>query len=373
MSLRMRPMSLAVLLVLAAPAAVLAQNANSPNGSALPPLAPTSVNAIGTSGSVAPLAAVATAADRAGGRRHRAQVHCEAGQLTIRADNSSLNGILQQISRCTGMKITGGVLDQRVFGNYGPAASGTVLATLLDGTGSNVLLRETAADRPAELILTPRTEGPTPPSPNAMPDDDPDDLGAATAPTPSTATTNSSTPAASAVVPSTGYNARQPATVGSGAEPGVVSGPVSIPQPINNVNGSPSNTSPTAANYPTTHSVPIDSLPTPSTTPPANGIVDAPNPPPAGSDTAALLNGRTTNQPGNTVITDKPTTPTANSSGQTGDATPATTNPTGTDANGTTGAALTPQQVFEQLQKLRQQQQSQPTTGQTPAPTTQPQ
>ncbi len=372
MIVRLRPTSLAALLVLAVPAATLAQNAKSLKGATLPPLAPTSVNAIATSGSVAPLAAVATPADRAGGRRHRAQVHCEAGQLTVRADNSSLNGILQQISRCTGMKITGGVLDQRVFGNYGPAASGTVLATLLDGTGSNILLRETAADQPAELILTPRTEGPTPPSPNATPDDDPDDLGVATAPTAATATANSSTPAATGVAPSTGYNARQAANVGSGAAPGVVSGPVSIPQPINNVNGSPSNTSPTAANYPTTHSVPLDSLPTPSTTPSTTGIVDAPNPPPAGSDTAALLNGRTTNQPGNIVITDKPTTPAANGSGQSQNAAPAATSPAGADANSNAGTALTPQQIFEELQKLRQQQ-SQSPQGQTPAPSTQPQ
>ena len=63
------------------------------------------------------------------------------------------------------MHISGGVPEQRVFGNYGPAAPATVLATLIDGTGSNMVLRESASDGPAELILTPRVGGPTPPSP----------------------------------------------------------------------------------------------------------------------------------------------------------------------------------------------------------------
>jgi hypothetical protein len=64
------------------------------------------------------------------------------------------------------------------------------------------------------------------------------------------------------------------------------SGPVSVPQPQNDVNGSPSNTSPTASTFPTTNSVPIDTIPSPSTTPSTSGIVDAPNPPPPGSATS---------------------------------------------------------------------------------------
>ena len=71
------------------------------------------------------------------------------------------------------MKITGGVTEQRVFGNYGPGAPSGILASLLDGTGSNMLLRESPAHTPIELILSPRSGGPTPPSPSSFASDDP--------------------------------------------------------------------------------------------------------------------------------------------------------------------------------------------------------
>jgi hypothetical protein len=89
-----------------------------------------------------------------------------AGKLTVTATNASLNQILNEVSRSIGMKITGGVSDERVFGQYGPSAPSVVLAALLDGTGSNMLLVDNAKG-PTELILTPRTGGPTPPSPSA--------------------------------------------------------------------------------------------------------------------------------------------------------------------------------------------------------------
>jgi hypothetical protein len=97
----------------------------------------------------------------------RAVVTYSDGQLEVTADNSSLNQILREIGRVTGMKITGGVADERVFGKYGPGAPAEILVKLLDGTGSNVLLQETASKVPAELILTARQGGPTPPNPNA--------------------------------------------------------------------------------------------------------------------------------------------------------------------------------------------------------------
>jgi len=104
---------------------------------------------------------------------HRAQIVYAQGQLQIVADNSSLNQILRDIAQQTGMKITGGVVDQRVFGKYGPGAPAEILATLLDGTGCNMLLRESPTHTPVELILTPRNGGPTPPSPSASGLDDP--------------------------------------------------------------------------------------------------------------------------------------------------------------------------------------------------------
>jgi hypothetical protein len=103
---------------------------------------------------------------------HRAQIVYAQSQLEVVADNSSLNQILRDIALKTGMKITGGVLDQRVFGKYGPGAPAGILASLLDGTGCNMLLRESPTHTPEELILTPRNGGPTPPSPSASGLDD---------------------------------------------------------------------------------------------------------------------------------------------------------------------------------------------------------
>ncbi|MCU1323906.1 MAG: hypothetical protein JWM43_3555 [Acidobacteriaceae bacterium] len=101
----------------------------------------------------------------------RAQITYAAGILTVVANNSSLNQILREISRQTGMKITGGVADDRVFGTYGPASPSKILPTLLEGTGSNMLLVQSSGDQraaaPVELVLTPRHGGPTPPNPNA--------------------------------------------------------------------------------------------------------------------------------------------------------------------------------------------------------------
>lgn len=96
--------------------------------------------------------------------RHRAQVTYTSEVLTIHADNSSLSQILVQIASATGIRISGGAVDERVYGTYGPGPSASVLADLLDGSGNNMLLRENAHRKPTELILSPRNGGPTPPS-----------------------------------------------------------------------------------------------------------------------------------------------------------------------------------------------------------------
>src|SRR6185295_2147882 len=44
----------------------------------------------------------------------RANISYADGQLTISASNSSLNQILREVSRLTGIKITGGVAEERV-------------------------------------------------------------------------------------------------------------------------------------------------------------------------------------------------------------------------------------------------------------------
>ena len=124
-------------------------------GSALPAAQPT----------VAVTRAAVTAAPA--NSPQRARVTWAAGQLTITTDNSSLNQILREIARQTGMQIQGGVADERVFGSYGPDDPGTVLARLLAGTGSNMMLLEGSATQPMQLVLTPRQGGASPPSPQS--------------------------------------------------------------------------------------------------------------------------------------------------------------------------------------------------------------
>ena len=85
--------------------------------------------------------------------------------LTIHASGEDLPGILSEVSRATGLKVTGGVPDERVFGSYGPGPVQQVVAELFDGLYVNLLLVNGTATQPKELILTPRTGGPTPPSP----------------------------------------------------------------------------------------------------------------------------------------------------------------------------------------------------------------
>jgi len=106
---------------------------------------------------------------------YRARIEFSGGQLAVTAENSSLNDILRDISHITGMKITGGVTDERVYGTYGPGSAQDVLGQLLDGTGSNILLLEGPQHGVAELVLTPRHGGATPPNPNAAREAERDD------------------------------------------------------------------------------------------------------------------------------------------------------------------------------------------------------
>jgi hypothetical protein len=102
---------------------------------------------------------------------HRATVTYEDSLLTVKAHNSSLNQILRAIMRETGLQITGGVNDERVYGVYGPDRVSTLLAGLLDGTGTNILYMPATADQPAKLTLTPRN-GQSAPPPSATASDD---------------------------------------------------------------------------------------------------------------------------------------------------------------------------------------------------------
>jgi hypothetical protein len=155
-------------------------------------------------GQVAPAPADSTTA--AANPPLHADVLYTNGQLQVRADNSSLNQILRSISHVTGLKITGGVEEQRVFGSYGPAPLSTILATLLDGTGSNILLLGGNAGTPPELVLTSRSGGAMPPGPNspayAMYDDS-NDRGTHVPPpsSPAPGTLTQTTPGSTTVAP----------------------------------------------------------------------------------------------------------------------------------------------------------------------------
>lgn len=150
----------------------------------------------------------------------RATVSFTNGQLSVSASNSSLNQILREISRLTGIKVTGGVAEERVFGDYGPAAPAEVLGTLLDGTGSNMLFTSSEGDKPAELILTPRTGGVTPPNPNAARMDN-------------TADDDVPPPPAAPPPPPPVESQSQP------ARPNPVAAPIQPPPPDSNANSAP--------------------------------------------------------------------------------------------------------------------------------------
>jgi hypothetical protein len=96
----------------------------------------------------------------------RAEVTYTSGLISVRADDSSLNQILRQISQLTGLTITGGVAEERVFGSYPPSKPSIVIRSLLDGTGSSMILREDRRGTLTELILTPHSGSATPPGPN---------------------------------------------------------------------------------------------------------------------------------------------------------------------------------------------------------------
>ena len=91
-----------------------------------------------------------------------ANVEYADGRIAVLADNSSLSEIIRDVARRAGMAVQGSVVDERVFGTYGPAAPAEVLSELLKGTGSNMVVLAGTSHVP-ELILTPKQGGPTPP------------------------------------------------------------------------------------------------------------------------------------------------------------------------------------------------------------------
>jgi hypothetical protein len=93
-------------------------------------------------------------------------------QLTIQGQGDSLHNILQAVSQATGLKVTGGVPEEPVFGNYGPGNVQDVLPQLFDGISVNMMLVNDGASRPGELLLTQRTGAATPPQVRPIADED---------------------------------------------------------------------------------------------------------------------------------------------------------------------------------------------------------
>jgi len=217
---------IAVVLLALAGGRVFAQ----PQGPGLPATPPTA--------SVAPR--VFSRATSAEGTASRAKVVYSGGQLQVTAMNSSLNQILRAIERQTGMKIAGGVADERVYGKYGPAPTAEVLAELLEGTGSNMVLRETGGDSPLELILTPRNGGLAPPSPDLAGVDDPK---VDEPPVPVSTPASSPDAAVPVVVPQSTPVVPPPVTPGSssvGAPAGMqATEPAIVPNPADSAPASP--------------------------------------------------------------------------------------------------------------------------------------
>lgn len=247
-------------------------------GQAIPATAPTSP---------VPVSLIAATPAPPAPARYRAQVIVDGTRMEIRANNSSLNGILRTLSDQTGLKISGGVLDQRVFGTYGPGPVDQVLSALLEDTGTNMILRQTSSGGLGELILSPRLGGPSPPSPSAVREEAEEGQMKPMVRMPAAQARPSLQPAQQPQIPQVGV--AQPAMPSASTEP--------VRTPV---------------------------------TPDPQGIAE---PPIASSST----------QPGN------PVSPTTQPAG-------ATDNTSGRAAPSTPDAPKTPQQIYEELQKLHQQQ-----------------
>lgn len=99
-----------------------------------------------------------------------AKVAFQGGNLTIQADNSALNDILQQIASTSGMTIDGLGKDYRVFGIYGPGNPRQVLSDLLTDSGYNfMMVGDTTDGAPKQLILTQQSNAAPQVSSNSRP------------------------------------------------------------------------------------------------------------------------------------------------------------------------------------------------------------
>ncbi len=140
----------------------------------LPSTAPTSTTPTSTAAaSTAPASATPASADRSvstlpsaqpqtRGPSARLAVTWNGVALRIEATNASLNAVLREVSLKTGMKVTGSAPDERIFGSYGPGPLNLVVPALLNGVAVNLLLTERKGGAADELVLTDRNGAATP-------------------------------------------------------------------------------------------------------------------------------------------------------------------------------------------------------------------
>lgn len=94
-----------------------------------------------------------------------ASVTLEDGVLTVKAKDSDLRQILDNIAVLGSMSIEGQISESRVYGSYGPGVPSSVILNLLEGAGYNVILSGVNRQGvPRKLVLTPKTGGVSPPS-----------------------------------------------------------------------------------------------------------------------------------------------------------------------------------------------------------------
>ncbi len=132
-----------------------------------------------------------------------AMLHYENGLLTINANDAELKQIFHDTATLTGMKITGPVPIQRVYGSYGPGAPAVILGGLLEGSGYNYIFSHLSSAA-GEFVISSQN-GDAPVDADATPSADTKPLADPTQPqqatTPSTMPQPNTPPGASPMTP----------------------------------------------------------------------------------------------------------------------------------------------------------------------------
>jgi hypothetical protein len=86
-----------------------------------------------------------------------ATVTWDSRGLSVQANNSSLEQILNDVATATGATVEGIEKDRRIFGLYGPGLARDVLSQLLQATGYNVVMvGDLGQGAPRQIVLTSR-------------------------------------------------------------------------------------------------------------------------------------------------------------------------------------------------------------------------